>query len=211
MSTQTAPTQTSGPAWHIKGHVILACNCDYGCPCNFNALPTPGKCEGNWNWHIEQGTYGEVSLAGLGLSLAVNWPAAIHQGNGEGLAVIDERADGRQRAALAALLGGGAGGPWKILRTTVSTLHGPEYASYDVAIDDYRSRVKVGSLIDLQMEPVKNPVTQAELHPRVLLPEGMVFKDGMLGASSTFRITGPVSFEHSGKYAAVAPFEYRGP
>jgi hypothetical protein len=33
----------------------------------------------------------------------------------------------------------------------------------------------------------------------------------MLAASSTFRIAGPVSFEHSGKYAAAAEFEYRGP
>jgi hypothetical protein len=93
----------------------------------------------------------------------------------------------------------------------VATLHGPEYAPSEVSMDDYRSRVRAGSFIDLQMEPVKNPVTGAEVHPRVLLPEGMVFKDGMLGASTRFRVDGPVKFEHDGKYAAAAPFEYRGP
>ena len=56
--------------WMIKGPKIASCNCDYGCPCNFNGLPTTGKCEGNWNWHVEEGRYGDVSLAGLTLSAA---------------------------------------------------------------------------------------------------------------------------------------------
>ena len=47
----------------LKGTVLIACNCDYGCPCNFNGLPTTGKCEGNWNWHIEAGRFGDVPLA----------------------------------------------------------------------------------------------------------------------------------------------------
>ena len=39
--------------WELKGTVVIACNCDYGCPCNFNALPTQGKCEGTWTWHVD--------------------------------------------------------------------------------------------------------------------------------------------------------------
>ena len=26
--------------WSIKGPEIATCNCDWGCPCQFNALPT---------------------------------------------------------------------------------------------------------------------------------------------------------------------------
>ncbi len=29
-------------SWQLQGTVLVACNCDYGCPCNFNALPTTG-------------------------------------------------------------------------------------------------------------------------------------------------------------------------
>jgi hypothetical protein len=61
------------------------------------------------------------------------------------------------------------------------------------------------------MEAVKNPVTKAEAHPRVLLPEGFITRDAQLGASSTFRVAGPVSFEHPGRYAALGTFEYQGP
>src|ERR1700730_12461301 len=30
--------------WHLKGRNFSHCNCSYGCPCQFNALPTHGNC-----------------------------------------------------------------------------------------------------------------------------------------------------------------------
>jgi hypothetical protein len=213
-STRSGATAAPGstvPEWHLRGHVILACNCDYGCPCNFNGLPTTGKCEGNWNWHIEEGRYGNVPLAGLTFGVAVNWPGAIHEGNGEALIVLDEQADDDQRNALLTLLSGQAGGPWKIIATTISTIHGPEFVPYEVTVNSFESRVRGGDFITLQMEPVRNKVTGVAVHPRAVLPEGFVFTEGDLGASAEFRITGPVSFDHTGRYAAAAPFAYQGP
>ena len=51
--------------WHLTGQVLVACNCDWGCPCNFNARPTKGKCEGGWTWHVVTGAYGDVALVVL--------------------------------------------------------------------------------------------------------------------------------------------------
>lgn len=31
--------------WEIQGAELVNCNCAYGCPCQFNALPTSGYCE----------------------------------------------------------------------------------------------------------------------------------------------------------------------
>jgi hypothetical protein len=31
--------------WMIKGREFGHCNCAYGCPCQFNALPTYGDCK----------------------------------------------------------------------------------------------------------------------------------------------------------------------
>lgn len=28
--------------WLIKGPEIVTCTCDFGCPCQFNSLPTRG-------------------------------------------------------------------------------------------------------------------------------------------------------------------------
>jgi len=30
--------------WEIKGPEISSCSCDWGCPCQFNSLPTHGNC-----------------------------------------------------------------------------------------------------------------------------------------------------------------------
>ena len=80
-------------SWRLNGKVLVACNCDWGCPCNFNARPTTGKCEGGWTWHIEEGSYGDIKLHGLSFSVYANWPGAIHEGNGVALLLIDARAD----------------------------------------------------------------------------------------------------------------------
>ena len=31
--------------WSLTAKEFVNCNCAYGCPCQFNALPTHGKCE----------------------------------------------------------------------------------------------------------------------------------------------------------------------
>src|SRR6188474_3447415 len=116
--------------WALTGQVVVACNCDWGCPCNFNARPTTGKCEGGWTWQIDRGTYGDVRLDGLCLSVYANWPGAIHEGNGEALVLFDARADAAQRTALETLLGGKVGGPWETLGWTWPKVHGPYAVKY---------------------------------------------------------------------------------
>jgi len=67
-----------------------------------------------------------VTPYSTGFSIYVNWPGAIHEGNGEALILVDEHASDRQREALATLVKGGAGGPWGVLAWTWPTIHGPE-------------------------------------------------------------------------------------
>ena len=31
--------------WRIAGEKVASCNCSWGCRCQFNALPTTGRCE----------------------------------------------------------------------------------------------------------------------------------------------------------------------
>jgi hypothetical protein len=195
--------------WRLRGTVLIACNCDYGCPCNFNALPTYRECEGGWTWHVEDGSRDGVSLSGLTFSLLCDWPGAIHEGNGEAMILIDERADDRQRAAILGLLRGEAGGPWGILKNTFTTVHDPKFIPFIVEIADSRSSVSAGDVLELAMQPIRNPVTHVEVHPRAVLPEGFVFKDGALLRSETFKTSGDVKYDHSGKYAAMAAFEYQ--
>ncbi|MGI0024025.1 MAG: DUF1326 domain-containing protein, partial [Nitrososphaera sp.] len=32
------------PKWYLKADYVETCNCDFGCPCNFNGFPTYGYC-----------------------------------------------------------------------------------------------------------------------------------------------------------------------
>jgi hypothetical protein len=194
--------------WELKGTVIVACNCDYGCPCNFNALPTTGKCEGTWTWHVERGTVGETSLDDLNFTVCVNWPGAIHEGNGEALILVDERADEDQRNAIETLVGGDVGGPWGVLAWTWPTIHGPKPAPYDLHLDGVKTRVKAGDSYEVVSETIKNPVSGAEVRPGAVLPEGIVFKEADFGSSTAFRVSDGIAYEHPGKYTAVGPFEY---
>src|SRR5438105_3609686 len=50
--------------WSMKGAILGECNCDWGCPCNFDVAPTYGNCDGVYVWSIDEGRYGDVDLAG---------------------------------------------------------------------------------------------------------------------------------------------------
>ena len=168
MSTQTEID------WRIKGTLLQGCNCDRGCPCNFNAPPTDGSCDGAWAGHIDDGNYGDTQLNGLNFALGAAWPKAIHLGNGEGFILIDEKADEAQREALTAILTGNAGGPFGILAGTISTLHGPQFVAIDINLDAANSTVRAGGLLELDLEPIKNPVSGADAFPGIVLPQGLL-------------------------------------
>jgi hypothetical protein len=195
------------PALNASGDVLIACNCDWGCPCNFNARPSKGFCQGGWIWLIEQGRLGGVSVDGLGVAVFAKWPGAIHEGGGRASGYLDERATPEQRAALTTVLRGEAGGPWGLFIKTYE-LAGPTAARFDVHLAEHGSRARIGEGVELELTTIRNPVTQAEVHPEMILPEGLVVKRGALAASRVFRVGGDVDFDHSGQYAAFGRFAY---
>jgi hypothetical protein len=205
------PRVDMAESWNLNGKVLVACNCDWGCPCNFNAPSTKGKCEGGWTWHVEEGAYSGVKLGGLSFSVYVNWPGAIHEGNGEALILIDERADAAQRAAIERLLGGKVGGPWEVLGWTWPKVHGPYAVSYDLNFNGVKTKIRCGEYVEVDCGPILNPVTGAESHPGVILPEGIILKRADLGATTRFWVSHGIAYDHSGQYMAVGPFEYAWP
>ena len=198
-------------SWTLSGKVLITCNCDWGCPCNFNARPTHGHCQGGWTWRVDHGSSGTVTLDGLCFSVFAKWPGAIHEGNGEALLLIDERADPRQRAAIEELLAGKIGGPWGVLGWTWPKMYGPHSTAYDLVLDGVNSRMKGGDFVEVACGPIRNPVTGAEAYPSVVLPEGIIVKRADLGSVTRFRVSGGVQYEHTGTYMAIGAFDYKWP
>lgn len=163
--------------WFFEADYLQACNCDYGCPCEFSAPPTDGYCEGIGVWKIDRGKYDDLALDGLGLAFAAKWPGAIHEGNGAFCLFVDQRANDAQRKALLEIGSGAAGGlPFEILATTFSTLLEPQFVPFDVNIDGLNSTARVGDGFRIALEPIKNPVTKEPEQVAVNHGTGFIFK-----------------------------------
>src|ERR1700730_16142605 len=92
--------------WSLEGKEFANCNCAYGCPCQFNALPTHGDCRAMNGFQIDRGRFGDVRLDGLRGVCLYQWPGPVHQGKGTMQVIIDERADAKQRDALVKIMSG---------------------------------------------------------------------------------------------------------
>lgn len=164
--------------WFLEADYLQACNCDYGCPCEFSAPPTRGYCEGTGAWRIVKGNFGDLSLDGLGVGFAAHWPKAIHEGGGTLALFIDERATPEQRDAILTICSGKAGGlPFEILATTFSKVLDPIFAPIRFELNGRDSSVHIGSHLNVELEPIKNPVTGEPESVSVVHGTGFIFKD----------------------------------
>jgi hypothetical protein len=195
--------------WRIEGPHFINCNCDYGCPCQFVALPTDGTCKAVVGFRIDKGNFGDTRLDGL---LAVNtyaWPGAIHEGNGAMQSIIDERANEGQRQALTAILQGEGAEPGSVMlqiyRAMCSTWHEPLFAAIEMDVDmtGRTARLNIPGLIETAVEPLKNPVTGAEHQARIGLPMGKEFRIAEVASGAT-KASGVIPLEFAGSHAHFA-------
>lgn len=201
-------------AWYINGDYILACNCDYGCPCNFNARPTMGFCQGAVGFKVADGAYGDAKLDGLNAVVAVKWPGAIHEGNGVAAIFVDAHASAQQRDALGKIITGQAGGlPWSIFASTWGHVIGPQTAKITITLAGKDSEFSVDDQIKAVFAPIRNPVTKSEALPKVALAQGFVSKELDQYSLKEFwvRASPELQFAHPGKCAELAKVNWRGP
>lgn len=181
--------------WYVKGREFANCNCDYGCPCQFNALPTHGDCRASSAYIVDEGMFGEVSLAGTRAALIAQWPKAIHEGNGTMQLIVDEASSEAQRDAWLKIMMGQETEPmatmWAVFATTITDFLDPLVRPINVAIDvDAReARVSIPDVYTAAAEPIRNPVTGAAHRARIDLPNGFEYRLAEMASGSTK--TGP--------------------
>ena len=201
----SAPTK-----WNLEADYIQACNCDYGCPCEFSAPPTTGYCEGMGAWLIKHGTCGTVKLDGLGFGFAAHWPKAIHEGGGTCCLLFDERATPPQREALLQICSGKLGGmPFEIIVTTFSKLLEPQYVPFKFNFNGRNSTVQIGNLMNVAVEPIKNPVTGDPEQVRIDHSTGFIFKNAECVAAAKMEVNfGELKFSWPNKAGFVTQVKY---
>jgi len=177
--------------WRLRATQLTNCNCAYGCPCQFDALPTHGDCHAAVGYQIEGGHFGSARLDGLRAVLLLSWPGAIHEGNGTMQVIIDESANAEQRDALSKILTGqeteDMATVWWVLSAMCPNKLETLFKPIEVAIDveARRGRFSVPDILETVGEPIRNPVTGAEHRARIELPEGFEYRVAEMGSATT--------------------------
>lgn len=207
-------TVTQIPDWYLKSDYVETCNCDYGCPCNFNGFPTYGFCRAIILNHIQSGNYGNIKLDGLDVITAVSWPKAIHEGNGSIQLFVTKKATQDQREAIISIFSGQAkgDGPFALFAPTYKYVLEPQFVDIDVDIDGKKSSFSISGVMDVQLENFVNPVTGEEQDTKIQLPKGLIWKLAEAAKTKIMRIMTPnLNFDDSGKNAFYSVVEYKGP
>jgi len=184
--------------WRVKATELANCNCAYGCPCQFNALPTHGDCRAAVAWQMEEGQFGAVRLDGLRTVMLVSWPGAVHEGNGTMQVIIDERADTAQRDALINILTGQETDEmatmWWVYSAMCPTKLEPLFRAieFEVDVEARRGHFRVPGIVETVGEPIRNPVTGADHRARIDLPGGFEYRLAEMG-SGTSRASGAIA------------------
>ncbi len=199
----------------MRGVMFADCNCDWGCPCNFQAPPTYGFCDGFYCTSVDEGHFGDVPLDGVEFLWGGHTPAAIHEGGGTSMLIVDPSMTSEQRESLDVLRrGGGVGSPFDEFASVTDVWYDVIVAPIEMELDGIHSKVRVGggSIFELEIERVKNPVTGEDEITILDHPTGFTSTWSELGTSKVARLASEyMTYDHAGKYAEFAEFSYRGP
>ncbi len=201
--------------WELKGQELVNCTCEYGCNCQFNALPDKGHCHAVAGIQIDEGHYGDIQLDGLRIAAIFKWPGPIHEGNGEAIAFVDEKASPEQRDALLKIMTGQDTDPlatmFAVYASTVTKMNPPVFTNIelDLDIDGRKGRIFVKDYIETRGEPIRNKATGAEARAQIVLPAGFEYTVAEVGSASS-TTQGPVQIATKNTYGQFARLHLNG-
>ena len=155
--------------WEFKGRELVNCTCEYGCNCQFNALPDKGHCHAVAAVHDRRGQARRYPPRRAQLRRRCsNGPARSTRATAKSLPIVDERADAQQREALLKIMSGQDTDPFAtvfaVFATTMEKVHEPVFApiEFEVDVDGRRGQLSIPGYVEMTGEPIRNPVERAE-------------------------------------------------
>lgn len=191
--------------WMIRGTQFANCNCDWGCPCQFNSPTTHGHCEAIEAARIEEGFFNDVRLDGLNVVLLAQWPGEIADGNGREQFIIDERAGAAQREALGKIMRGESTAPgsthFYVFNSTMSEVLEPLIApiELEIDVDARKARVRIPDLVESTGSPIVDPNSGQEFRARIELPNGFEYSVAETGMG-TSRVRAGIELDLENSY-----------
>jgi hypothetical protein len=199
--------------WYVEGLQFGTCNCAYGCPCQFEALPTHGHCEGFEAVRIDKGYFGDVDLSGTMVAATYSWPGPIFEGKGQFQAIVREDANARQRDALSRILHGEetveAATHWWVFHAMSDTVHETLFRpiEFEADLETRIGKVFIPDVVQASAVPIKSPVDGAEHRVRIDIPDGIEFEFAEMASGSTIA-TGAISFDHTDSFAQFSKLRH---
>ena len=157
------------PSWHVSGQYYETCSCDFVCPCvpsQMAVKPSKGTCTFAMAFQVDRGSFGALSLDGLGFIVLGLTPEAMGKGNWSVGLIADERASLDQRDAITAIASGAAGGPMSALSGLIGKFLGVEIAPIRFDRSGAKWSVNASNLVDMAAEGAMgiNPESTEPLH-----------------------------------------------
>jgi hypothetical protein len=200
--------------WQLTGDYFENCNCDVVCPCLASSVapltsrPSRGACDVALIFHIDKGTYGDVTLDGLNVAVIMHAPGPMADGNFTAAAYIDNRADDRQTGALAAIFTGAEGGPMAAFAPLIATQLGVKKVPIRYSIQGKSRSAEIPAILQMAVEPIPTMHPSGEIwttlgHP--VAPDRIALAMGSSG--STFADYG-TRWDNSGRNGHYAPISW---
>jgi hypothetical protein len=167
--------------WYLEGVEFGNCNCDWCFPCQDESVSSRSDCAGFEVVRIDRGYFGDVDLGGLNVALLYAWPGPLLDGDGQIVPIIDHRATGAQRTALASILLGGHTEEgmthWWVFNALSKTVHAPIYRSieFDFDVEAQTARVLIPEIIEATGRPIMSRHIDTEHRVRINIPKGVDF------------------------------------
>jgi hypothetical protein len=157
-------------------------------------------------FHVDSGEIDGIDVSGLSYAVVVDAPGAMGEGGWRLGLLMDEVASPEQAEALAAVASGSRGGAPAGFNPLVGELLGMESAPIEYADDGKRHSVRIGDLVDLEVEDFGAGATTALVN--VPHPVNSTLAVGR-ATRSRVRAFG-LEFENEGKNSHSAPFAWAG-
>ena len=143
-------------SWKLKGSYVETCSCDLICPCNasFDHGAVYDFCRVTLVFNIHEGEIEGTDVGGLKVAAIADTPKVMTDGNWRLGMFIDDEATDEQAEKLTAVFGGQLGGPMAGLVPLVGEMLGVERAPIEVVDDGVRHSVRIGDVIDFEIEDI---------------------------------------------------------
>jgi hypothetical protein len=143
-------------SWNLKGSYIETCSCELMCPCNLSLDhgATYDYCRVTLVFNIREGAVEGTDVGGCTIALIADTPKVMTEGNWRVGVFVDDAASEDQFNRLVQVFSGQLGGPMAGLAPLIGEMLGVERAAIAVEEDGLRHSVRVGGMIDFEIEDI---------------------------------------------------------